>query len=429
MDAITEVFASTFAPDPIEYRLERGLVDFHEEMGILIQQVAGTKVGRYFLPAFSGVGFSNNEFRWSRRIRREDGLLRMVPGLGTRAVDRLADDYPILVAPGQPSLRVNVTLDEKVRYSPRMMDVINLETNSLETVAVRELVRECGDEYPMLRQLVSVLRDDRLAPPLGLDFDPKRDQAVMTFEGLITRTDVIAQLRGVLDLLQRELRIPVDIEFAHDGRDLYLLQCRPQSHASDAKPAIIPHDIPQENIVFTANHHVSNGSVTGITHVVYVDPQKYSELTERADMLAVGRTVSRLNTVLPKRRFILIGPGRWGSRGDIRLGVSITYSDINNTAMLIEVARQKRDYVPEPSFGTHFFQDLVEASIRYLPLYPDERGNVFNEDFLLGTENVLGELLPGTESIVRVIDVQRATGKTLSVLMNGESGEAVAMLV
>jgi len=429
MDAITEVFASTFAPDPIEYRVQRGLVDFHEEMGVLIQQVAGTKVGRYFLPAFSGVGFSNNEFRWSRRIRREDGLLRMVPGLGTRAVDRLADDYPILLAPGQPSLRVNVTLDEKVRYSPRMMDVINLETNSLETVAVRDLVRECGDEYPMLRQLVSVLRDDRLAPPLGLDFDPQRDHAVMTFEGLITGTSVIAQLRAVLAFLQRELRIPVDIEFAHDGRDLYLLQCRPQSHASDAKPAIIPHDIPREDIVFTANRHVSNGSVTGITHVVYVDPQKYSELTERADMLAVGRTVSRLNTVLPKRQFLLIGPGRWGSRGDIRLGVSVTYSDINNTAMLIEVARQKRDYVPEPSFGTHFFQDLVEASIRYLPLYPDEPGNVFNEAFLLGAENVLGELLPGTQSIVRVIDVQRATGKSLSVLMNGESGEAVGMLV
>jgi pyruvate,water dikinase len=429
MDAITEVFASTFAPDPIEYRVERGLVDFHEEMGVLIQQVAGTKIGRYFLPAFSGVGFSNNEFRWSRRIRREDGLLRMVPGLGTRAVDRLADDYPILVAPGQPSLRVNVTLDEKVRYSPRMMDVINLETNSLETVAVRELVRECGDEYPMLRQLVSVLSEDRLGPPSSVDFDPRRDHVVMTFEGLITRTNVIDQLRAVLELLQRELRIPVDIEFAHDGNDLYLLQCRPQSQSPDAKPAIIPHDVPREDIVFTANRHVSNGSVTGITHVVYVDPQRYSELTERADMLAVGRTVSRLNTVLPKRQFILIGPGRWGSRGDIRLGVSITYSDINNTAMLVEVARQKRDYVPEPSFGTHFFQDLVEASIRYLPLYPDERGNVFNEEFLLGAENVLGEVLPGTESIVRVIDVQRSTGKTLSVLMNGDSGEAVAMLV
>ena len=101
LDAVAEVYASTFSPDPIEYRGERGLIDFHEEMGVMIQQVVGKRVGRYFLPAFSGVAFSNNEFRWSPRIKRDDGLIRMVPGLGTRAVDRLSDDYPILLAPGQ----------------------------------------------------------------------------------------------------------------------------------------------------------------------------------------------------------------------------------------------------------------------------------------------------------------------------------------
>ncbi len=96
MDAIAEVYASTFGPDPIGYRMERGLIDFHEEMGIMIQEVVGTRIGRYYMPAFAGVAFSRNEFQWSRRIRREDGLLRMVPGLGTRAVDRVLDDYPIL---------------------------------------------------------------------------------------------------------------------------------------------------------------------------------------------------------------------------------------------------------------------------------------------------------------------------------------------
>ena len=82
MDAIAEVYASIFGPDPIEYRAERGLLDHHEEMGIMIQEVVGTQVGRYFLPAFAGVAFSNNEFRWSPRIQREDGLVRLVPGPG-----------------------------------------------------------------------------------------------------------------------------------------------------------------------------------------------------------------------------------------------------------------------------------------------------------------------------------------------------------
>jgi pyruvate,water dikinase len=105
LDAIAEVYASTFGPDPIEYRAERGLLDFSEEMGIMIQGVVGTRVGDYFMPAFAGVAFSRNEFRWSPRIAREDGLIRMVPGLGTRAVDRVSDDYPVLVAPRQPGLR------------------------------------------------------------------------------------------------------------------------------------------------------------------------------------------------------------------------------------------------------------------------------------------------------------------------------------
>ena len=155
------------------------------------------------------------------------------------------------------------------------------------------------------------------------------------------------------------------IEFAHDGKDLYLLQCRPQSFGADATPTPIPQNLPTDKVIFSANHHVSNGKVPDITHVVYVDAEEYSNLPDQATMRDVGRAVSRLNKLLPKRQFILIGPGRWGSRGDIKLGVPVTYSDINNTAVLIEVARQRGNYLPELSFGTHFFQDLVEASIRY----------------------------------------------------------------
>ena len=232
LDAIAEVYASVFGPDPIEYRAERGLLEFHEEMGIMIQEVVGTRVGRYFLPAFAGVAFSHNEFRWSPRIRREDGLLRLVPGLGTRAVDRLADDYPVLVAPGQPGLRVNATPDEVFRYSPRKIDVINLETNSFETVDRHTLLREVGDELPGLTRLVSLYEHDmlRLARRRSTcDFD--EDNLVVTFEGLLSHTPFLARMQAILKELRDALGTPVDIEFASDGRDLYLLQCRPQSHA------------------------------------------------------------------------------------------------------------------------------------------------------------------------------------------------------
>jgi hypothetical protein len=431
-DAIVEVYASLFGPDPIEYRAERGLLDMNEEMGIMIQEVVGTRLGRYFMPAYAGVAFSNNEFRWSARIKREDGLVRLVPGLGTRAVDRVSDDYPVLIAPGQPGLRVNVTPDEVIRYSPRKVDVINLETERFETVEVAALLAEFGRDFPAVSQIASVCDADGFFGPAGFDWDPGRQRTIVTFEGLVTRTPFVQRMRALLKLLREKMGVPVDIEFASDGEDFYLLQCRPQSFSEDATPAPIPRDVPQDRVVFSANRYVSNGRVPDITHIVYVDPDAYAEIGELADLRDVARAVGRLNKMLPKRQFILMGPGRWGSRGDIKLGVNVTYSDINNTAVLMEIATRRGTYVPDLSFGTHFFQDLVESSIRYVPLFPGEPGTVLNELFLRRAPNILADLLPEfarLAHVLRVIDVPRAAdGMVLRVLMNAELDEAVGIL-
>ncbi|MBN2430022.1 MAG: nucleotidyltransferase domain-containing protein [Acidobacteria bacterium] len=431
-DAIAEVYASTFAPDPIYYRAERGLLDFHEEMGIMIQEVVGSRIGDYYFPAFAGVAFSNNEFRWSPRIKREDGLLRMVPGLGTRAVDRLGDDYPLLLAPGQPGLRVNVVPEEILRYSPRYVDVINLETNSFETMEIRDLLRCCGHDYPRINQIISLYQDGNLVRPIGLQFDPETDDMVVTFDGLIANTSFVEQVRRILQCLSENLRTPVDIEFASDGEYFYLLQCRPQSYTEGEVATPIPRDLDPERMIFTAGKNVSNGAVPDIRYIVYVDPDGYNSLASLPELQSVGQVVGMLNKLLPKRKFILIGPGRWGSRGDIKLGVRVTYADISNTAMLIEVARKKGNYVPDLSFGTHFFQDLVESAIRYLPLYPDEPENIFNERFLLDAKNLLPELLPDHAElapVVRVIDVPAVTdGQVLRVLMDANHDEAAAFL-
>jgi predicted nucleotidyltransferase len=432
MDAITEVYASLFGPDPIAYRREKGLIDFHEKMAILIQEVVGRRVGDYFFPALAGVAFSNNELRWSSRIQREDGLIRMVPGLGTRAVDRMSNDYPILVVPGQPSLRVNATIEEVVRYSPQQIDVLNLRTNRFETLDLKALLVQCRAEYPAFDKVFSLLADDTLRPPVAAMVNPERDELIADFNGLITRTPFVRHVGNMLTILQEQLGTPVDIEFAFDGSDFYLLQCRAQSYADDDAPAPIPKEVPDNDVIFFANRHVSNGWVPDITHIVYVDPEGYGRLDQKSELLAVGRAVGQLNKILPKRQFILMGPGRWGSRGDIKLGVSVTYSDINNTAALIEVARQTGNYVPDLSFGTHFFQDLVESSIRYLPLYPDEAKGGLNERFLHRSPNLLAIMLPEFERLsdaLRVIDVPATTkGRVLRVLMNADLDEAVGML-
>jgi pyruvate,water dikinase len=431
-DAIAEVYASTFGPDPIGYRAERGLLDFAEEMGIMIQEVVGTRVGDYFMPVFAGVAFSRNEFRWSPRIKREDGLLRLVPGLGTRAVDRTGDDYPVLIAPGQVGLRVNVSVDEIARYAPKKVDVINMRTNTFETVEIKDLLKKFGRDIPALEKMVSIHDGQRISKPVGKNIDFEKDDLIVTFEGLIADRRFMPQLRAVLHVLEEKLKTPVDIEFASDGRDFYLLQCRPQSYLEGCQPTPVPKDIPRDKILFSSKRFVSNGQVPDITHIIYVHPQKYDELRDEPSLLAVGRAVGKLNKLLPRRRFILMGPGRWGSRGDIKLGVKVTYSDISNTALLIEIARKKGHVRPDLSFGTHFFQDLVEAEIRYLPLYPGEKDTVFNEKFFETSPNILPEVLPEFAFLadtVRVIDIPKsADGLVLKVLLNAERDEAAGIL-
>ncbi|OGF25357.1 MAG: hypothetical protein A2V63_11120 [Candidatus Eisenbacteria bacterium RBG_19FT_COMBO_70_11] len=344
-------------------------------------------------------------------------------------MDRLKDDYPVLLAPGQPGLRVNVTAEEVLRYSPKKIDVIDLETGAFETITVEEILRAHGDDYPCAAQMLSHLEGGHVRRPSSSHLDFEKSKFVVTFEGLAAETPFMRQIKEVLESLEREMGTPVDIEFASDGQALYLLQCRPQSSLGDALPAPIPRNLPRDRVLFTANRFVSNGRVPDITHIVYVDPSRYNSLGDLEELRGVGRAVGRLNKLLPKRQFVLLGPGRWGSRGDIKLGVNVTYADINNTALLVEIARKKGNYLPDLSFGTHFFQDLVEASIRYLPLYPDDPGVTFDELFLLRSENVLATLLPeyaGLADVLRVIDVSRVTeGMVLRVLLNADLEEAV----
>lgn len=432
MNAVAEVYASVFSPDPLEYRKERGLLDFREEMGILVQEVVGNKIGKYFLPSYAGVAFCNNEFRWSHRIKRDDGVVRIVAGLGTRAVDRTVEDYPVLVSPGQPGIRINNDIKMISVYTQHNVDVINLKTNTFETIKFEELIQECHGQIPGLEKIVSFNRSGMLVEPLSPLSDFLKEDLVITFNNLISKSEFIVQIKSVLKALKEALGTPVDVEFASDGKKLYLLQCRPQSQFTTDSVVRIPADISPDKIIFTAKQNVSGGLVKNIDYVVYVDDAEYAALSTAEEMQQTGRIIGKLNRTLPHRKFILIGPGRWGSKGDIKLGVPVIYSDINNSAMLIEVSRERAGYLPELSFGTHFFQDLVEANIKYLPLYPDTKGIVFNQDFFYNSRNYLEKILPDDadfSKVIRVISVNDyLSGGELSIYMDGDISRAVAFI-
>jgi pyruvate,water dikinase len=430
-DAISEVYASLFHSDPIEYRRERGLIDFQEQMGILIQEVVGREAGGMLFPVFAGVAFSRCEMRWSPRIRHTDGMARLVLGLGTRAVDRTVTDYPILVALEQPALRAVQRPEEVYRYSQHEVDVIDLRESQFESLPLADYMRRVGRAIPNMNRIFSIFRDDQILPMVGVLAQLEPDDLVVTFDGLL-KSPFPRELKKMLDLLEEGLGEPVDVEFAHDGEAFFMLQCRALSRGALAQRVEVPSDVSPEHKVFSANRYVQMGQAQDLEYVVLVDPRDYEELQTREEMLRVARAVGAVNKALPQRRFLLMGPGRWGSRGDIRLGVPVTYADICHTSILVEIARKKGSYLPDVSFGTHFFNDLVESGINYLPLYPDDPEVVWNDDFLRGSGNCLAEVAPDFADMEHVVHVIRvadvADGRLLQVVMDAETDKALGFL-
>jgi len=428
LQAIAEVYASALAPDPLLYRRANDLIDYPEDMGVLIQKVLGSQHGPYFLPAFAGVAFSRNEYQWSPRIRREDGLMRIVLGMGTRAIERVGNEYPRMVALGEPTLRPESTPLEIIRNAQRTIDVINLPANKFESVPLEALL-SAAPGFPMLDKLISIKRDGGLYAPTGTFVTAEPRELVVTFDKLLRETDFCATMRDILHRLEEAYCRPVDVEFAHDGNQLYILQCRTLTEPAEFARQRIPQQIPDHDVVFRAAKFVRTGLVDKVEYVIYVSPEAYDAIPTREQRVEVGRAIGSLNDALEKKNFILIGPGRWGSN-DILLGVPVTYADINHSKMLIEVARERDGYVPEVSFGTHFFQDLIEANIHYLPLYPDDPACNWNHAFFNADQNALAKLIPKRAelaNVIRVLPVPAiAAGRTVRIVMDGNEDAALA---
>jgi phosphoenolpyruvate synthase/pyruvate phosphate dikinase len=183
--AIGRIYASTLNPNALLYRRSRGLLDYDERMAVLIQVVEGNLFEHYYLPDISGVAFSHNQYRWSPQIRPEDGFIRMVWGLGTRAVDRVGNDYPRLVALSHPTLRPSNTVKSIRHYSQQYVDLIDLRDNQMKTLPVDEVLK---GNYPPLRYLAQVDQegDFRSSRSKLVDADPS--QLILTFEEVLRRT-------------------------------------------------------------------------------------------------------------------------------------------------------------------------------------------------------------------------------------------------
>jgi pyruvate,water dikinase len=433
--AVKLVYASTLSPDALSYRRRRGLAESDEQMAILVQRVSGIPYKKFFFPSLAGVAFSRNLYAWTSRIDSNKGVIRLVFGLGTRAVNRVGGDYPRMIAVSHPQLRPEVGM-EIAKYSQHEVDLLNLEENQFVTLPITEVVS--GNDYPNIHLLISVLKEDYLSDLYRGIRPDSSEKLVLAFNKLISGTNFVKITENMLEILDRAYGHPVDTEFTasvdpEGNVKVNLLQCRPLWLPGLSGPVKVPDNILREHTLFKATRVISGGVVSRIKHIIYIDPRRYAEITSMELKRSVGRVVGRLNAHprLMKEKFLMMGPGRWGS-GNIDLGVNVSYADIDNTAVLVEIAREDSGHIPEVSYGTHFFQDLVEGQIIYLPVYPDDTQTMFNNSFFEGSVNILTELLPKSddfENVVHVIDVPKiANGAYARVVANPQSHSAICFL-
>ena len=436
LDAIRLIYASILNPDALSYRRKHDLIDYDERMAILLQVIDGERYGRYYFPAVAGVGYSQNPFRWTKKIRREDGFLRMVYGLGTRAVNRVANDFPRLVALSHPQLRPENTPQSIRQHTQWYADVIDLEDNKFKTVDADELLKP---DYPALRCVASLDKGDVLQEILSPGSITPDDNLILTFDSITKDANFVRLMRNALLRLERAYRCPVDLEFTVTILKAYprakyrlnILQCRPLEDKQEVINAVIPKNIPPDNILFQTKGLIPDGKVENIRTIIYIDPAKYHHISDLNIRRELGRAVGRLNQALENERFALIGPGRWGS-DNLDLGVHVTYGDIHNTKILIEIAFAQRGHIPELSYGTHFFRDLVEDGIHALGIHPETSKTQFNENYFRNMPNCLVDILPRDADLsdyLRVIDVTAVSqGRYFHILMNGAEEKAVGYL-
>jgi hypothetical protein len=411
-EAVRKIFASTMNEDALTYRLQRGMANQDEQMALLVQRVSGSHRGEYFFPGLAGVGLSYNTFVWQKGMDPKAGMLRIVFGLGTRAVNRVENDYPRIVALDAPLVKPYAKQADIKRFSQHEADVLNLRDNEFQTLPTADLLSE-----DLVEHLDLIVEHDTAAADylrsVGRD---TKDAWIITFDELLSATPFAKTMSLMLKTLERVYRYPVDIEFtvnfnAEGKPQINLLQCRPFQTKGHYSRVELPEKISKSKILLRQEANFMGGSIyQAISRIIYIDPKGYAGLN-LSEKHEVARLTGKLNKQIGRREVmptILLGPGRWGTTTPA-MGVPVTFSEINNITAIGEIAYQDGSLIPDLSFGTHFFQDMVEMDIFYMAIYPEQEGVVFNASWIKKQPNILENLMPDDTrfaDVVRVCDVR-----------------------
>lgn len=408
--AVKQVYASAMDESALVYRKQRGLDQSDEQMAILVQRVSGSRYDRIFMPAAAGVAYSYNAYVWNKDIDPKAGMVRIVLGLGTRAVDRTEGDYPRVASLDKPQLKLLAGKGDERRFSQHYADVLDLDLKSLQAIPINELAAMLPDYLKIF-----MLEHDREAEALMAERGMRKDYLLSTCSTLLEEKKFVNTLRKMLEEIEQSYGYPVDVEFTVNfsrERDfvINLLQCRPLQVKGLGKKVDIP-AINEADTLFSVHGGTMGGNIyQQIDAVIYVDPEEYSA-ADMSTKYKTARMIGKLNSQLHEKYkgLMLVGPGRWGTTTP-ELGVPVSFAEISNISVLCEVAFERGGFVPELSFGSHFFQDLVEADIFYTAIFPKSEDTFYNPELLDSQGSGLLQALPeagGMENIIKVYDTSR----------------------
>lgn len=409
-DAVRTVYASTMDVSALEYRKQRGLEHRDEQMAVLVQRVSGSYHGDLFFPAAAGVGYSYSAYRWRDDMDPSAGLLRIVAGLGTRAVDRTENDYPRLAALDRPAASMQTSTADRHRFSQRKMDVLDIGENALRTVETDRAV----ESMPLwLRK--AVMERDYEAEDALRRMGKERQVWFITCQHLLENRDFTDFMRRVLKALERAYGNPVDIEYTvnldEEGRFVVnLLQCRPLYTGSRNGKVEIP-AVPEEQVLFSLqDSSVGDSASKEIDVVVRIDPKAYYEYPY-GQKYQVAEAVGRVNRYYrgQGKKLLLLAPGRIGTSSP-ELGVPVKFADISGFSGICEVSDSRAGYMPELSYGSHMFQDLVEAGIFYTAVWMDHRTRSFHPELTDKYRNIFPDICPGMPELFPMIRVTETEG-------------------
>ena len=427
-EAVRRVYASTMDESALAYRLQRGLDQQDEQMALLVQRVSGSYKNNYFFPDLAGVGVSHNTFVWKSDLDPKAGMLRLVFGLGTRAVDRVENDYPQIIALDQPLLRPYADREDQSRFSQHNADLLDTVQNCLRTVSAADLLNE---EHNIKLDLIAEpdSHTERQMRERGLK---GRRAWLLTFKKLLSTTNFIETMQRALKTLESYYHYPVDIEFTVNFTDddafrINVVQCRPLQTKGIKVNVQIPENIESEKILFVSQGYTMGGSISQpIKRIIYVNPEAYVEATI-SQKHSIARLVGKLNRQIVSRETtptILLGPGRWGTTTP-SLGIPVNFAEINKMTVLSEIAYEGGNLMPELSFGTHFFQDLVESDIYYIALFPQKENVIFNKEKLLGMPNMLTDIFPEENNYENAVKVYDFDSEQLQIMCDVVSQKVV----